>query len=480
MKNILLLGSGFVAKPALDYLLKREDYFVTIVSLFQNELDSITKGHDTSKFKTIQLDVMNKLNELEEYFPKSDCVISLIPATLHSTVAKLCIKHKTHLVTASYISDDMKALSEEAKEAGVLLLNELGLDPGIDHMSSMKIIDHAKENGGKVTSFVSWCGALPSTECADNPFGYKFSWSPRGVLSSATLSANFLWEGHNEEVPANIKWAVLQPIVVEDSNGVKMEFDGVPNRNSFPYIEQYNLNAKDVTTMFRGTLRWKGGFGIMIRALVAVGLFSTEVDARLAVEGGISWRNYLVQLLGCNDNDSDLLYCVESTIKEYFEKLKTERDGLQFHFPIIPRDIEKDVQHAVEGFKWLGLLSADEKVVNKNTPIDSLCALLEKKLSYKAGERDVVVLEHNFVVQYADRTEKEVSSLICYGIPNGSSATSLTVGVPVGIATELIADGKTTTRGVVGPVTPEFYLPILEKLKSENIEMIETKQEIKK
>ncbi|KAF2071483.1 hypothetical protein CYY_007199 [Polysphondylium violaceum] len=477
MKQVLLLGSGFVAKPAIDHLLTQGDIHITIVSLFQNELDGIVSSFGSKNLTTVQLDIANKMEEIEKFLPNVQVCISLIPATLHASVAKLCIKHKVNFLSASYISPDIAELDKEAKEAGVLLLNELGLDPGIDHMSAMKIIDSAKQNNGKITSFISWCGALPSLECSDNPFGYKFSWSPRGVLASSLLPAIFLWDQHIDQVPAELKFAALQPIVIEHE-GQKYEFEGIPNRDSLSYINNYSLNKDDLTTMFRGTLRWKG-FGIMVRALAAIGLFNASQDAKLAT-ADLFWRSYLVSSLGCNDNDDDLLYCLKSTITDAFkaqEKLVAESN---YHFPIIPRDTDKDVEYAINGLKWLGIVANDEKVVNRGTPIDSLCALLEKKLSYQKDERDIVVLTHQFVVEYPaeNKKEQETSSLVCFGIKGGSSATSLTVGYPVGIAADLVLQGCFKTTGVVGPVTPEFYNPLLELLKQEKIEMVETKKSL--
>jgi len=474
MKQVLLLGSGFVAKPAIDHLVSQGDIHLTIVSLFQHELDSIASSFDSKLITTVQLDIGNKLDEIEKFLPNVQVCISLIPATLHVAVAKLCIKHKVHFVSASYTCPEMAALDKEAKDAGVLLLNELGLDPGIDHMSAMKIIDSAKQHNGKITSFISWCGALPSMECSNNPFGYKFSWSPRGVLSSSLLPAIFLWDKHVDEVPADLKFAALQPIVVE-YEGQKLEFEGIPNRDSISYIQNYSLNKNDLTTMFRGTLRWKG-FGIMVRALAAIGLFNTNPDARLATPD-LTWRNYLVATLGCNDNDDDLQYCLKSTIEDVFKAHEKRVAESNYHFPIIPRDTQKDVEYAIDGLKWLGVTSNDEKIVNKGTPIDSLCVLLEKKLSYQKDERDIVVLQHQFIVEYPaeSKKEQEISSLICFGIKGGSTATSLTVGYPVGIAVDLLLQGVFKTTGAVGPVTPEFYIPILQGLEQQKIEMVETK-----
>ncbi|EGG20102.1 saccharopine dehydrogenase [Cavenderia fasciculata] len=479
--TLLDKGSGFVAKPAVDYLLKRDDVHITVLSLFKNELERISKQYPASKITTVELDILNNIEELNTHIPKSQVVISLLPATFHVQIAKMCIEHKVHYVTASYISPEMRELDGTAKEAGVLLLNELGLDPGIDHMSAMKIIDSAKEHKGKVTSFVSWCGALPEKECSNNPFGYKFSWSPRGVLSSAALDATFLWDKITNNVPSQTKFSVMQPVDVTSPSGEILKFEGVANRDSFPYIKEYHLVEKDIETMFRGTLRWDG-FSVMVRALRAIGLFSTENDARIA--SCSSWRAYLVQLLGCNDNDSDLLYCLEQTIREYFVKNQADVESHpEYKFPVIKRDIDADVKQAVEGIRWLDMLEAspaDEtsKLINKLTPIDSVCALLEKKLAYKDGERDLVVLQHELVVVYPEqdnRSEKEYSQLICYGQKNGSSATSLTVGLPVGIATELILDNEVKALGCIGPVTPEFYNPILERLQKEGIQMTEYK-----
>eukprot|EP01133_Synstelium_polycarpum_P017103 gene17103-20372_t len=361
----------------------------------------------------------------------------------------------------------MRALDDEAKAAGVLLLNELGLDPGIDHMSSMKIIDAAKAANGKITKFVSWCGALPAKECAGNPFGYKFSWSPRGVLSSASLNATFLWEKQTAMVPAHVKFAVMQPIEIKTREGETLVFEGVANRDSFPYIAAYGMSKDEVTTMLRGTLRWPG-FAIMVRALAALGLFADQPDARLTATPPPAWHTVIANLLGCNDNTSDLSYCVESAIRDLFTKQVKEAAASNFTFPIVQSDIDANVKEALAGIEWLGLLG-DDAIIPKATPIDTLCALLERRLSYAAGERDIVVMQHEFVIEYSDRKEREISQLICYGQPSGSTATSLTVGIPVGIAVELIIDETVSATGVLGPVTPEFYLPILDRLKSEEM-----------
>eukprot|EP01112_Ceratiomyxa_fruticulosa_P015650 TRINITY_DN4631_c0_g2_i1.p1 TRINITY_DN4631_c0_g2~~TRINITY_DN4631_c0_g2_i1.p1 ORF type:complete len:494 (-),score=114.09 TRINITY_DN4631_c0_g2_i1:78-1559(-) len=483
--KILLLGSGMVVQPVVDYLLRdgvNSKNDLTIVSLFLREAETAAQGHPPSHTHTIELDVAKNDEKLSSLVSNSDIVISLLPNTMHSLVAKHCITHKKNLLTASYINPAMKEFDAPAKEAGLIFLNELGLDPGIDHMSAMSIIDSAKERGGKITGFVSWCGALPAPDCNENPLRYKFSWSPRGVLSSASLPSTFLYNNEMVSLTSVMKWALAQHVPIDHVNHSKhiehFDFEGVGNRDSVSYIDTLQLNKEDVKTMLRGTLRWPG-FGVMVRAFMALGLFKTDVlDILREGSEPLNWNNFMKVFLGgqTTDNEDWLFEKASFLINEDFShKIEAAK------FPSVKRNPKEDVEHALNGLKWLGILGAGESVVKRETPIDCLCALLEKKLSYLPGERDIVVMQHEFTVEYPSHKEKIYSTLVVFGdndqsVISGawhkSTGTAKTVGIPVAIAAELVLSGKVPQRGVVAPIFKEIYLPILDTLKKYGIELI--------
>ena len=249
MKKTLVLGAGMVSRPLVRYLLDQPEYHVTMASRTVSKAEKIINGHDRGK--SVSLNV-NDDALLEKLVAESDVTVSLLPYEYHVKVAKLCIKHKKHLVTTSYVSESMQKLDNEAKKAGVLLLNECGLDPGIDHMSAMRIIHGVEENGGKIIIFRSTTGALPAPEANNNPFGYKFSWSPRGVLLASRNAAKWLEDGKEISIPGE---KLFENYTLQDVPGVGT-FENYPNRNSLPYKDIYGL--KDAKTVYRGTFRMTG------------------------------------------------------------------------------------------------------------------------------------------------------------------------------------------------------------------------------
>ena len=247
MKKVLLLGAGLVTRPLVRYLLGQDNIELIIASRTVSKADALLQNHPNGK--SYALNVKSEESKLEKFVEESDVIISLLPWIYHLKVAKLCLKHSKHLVTTSYVSDAMKELNAEANEKGLLFLNEIGLDPGIDHMSAMKIIQNVKDKGGKIISFESVCGGLPAPEDNDNPFGYKFSWSPRGVILAGRNNAHYLKDGSEVKLEGKNLFTNYWSKSVEGLG----EMEVYPNRDSMIYQELYSL--WDSKTIFRGTFR---------------------------------------------------------------------------------------------------------------------------------------------------------------------------------------------------------------------------------
>ncbi|HEX32307.1 MAG TPA: saccharopine dehydrogenase, partial [Candidatus Acetothermia bacterium] len=373
---------------------------------------------------------------LENLIAQADLSISLLPYVYHPLVAKLCVKHKKQMVTASYVKDEMRALDEDAKRAGVILLNEIGVDPGIDHMSAMKVIDHIRNNGGELVSFSSYCGGLPAPDANDNPFGYKFSWSPRGVVLAGKNPARFLKDGEIVDIPGEELFANHWPVEIEGFGTL----EGYPNRDSLPYIDTYGIHG--VKTMFRGTLRYPG-WCETLKKISEIGLLDeTERDDL----EGLSLAQVTAKLIG---SSGDLKADVAAHL---------QIDAGSF---------------VISNLEWLGLFSDDPIPAGAKSPLDVLAGRMLEKMQYAPGERDMLIMQHEFVAKYPDRTEKTTSTMIDYGIPNGDTSMSRTVGLPAAIATRLILEGKIALTGVQVPVMPEIYEPVLAELESMGIKFTE-------
>ena len=465
-RNVLVLGSGFVAAPLVDYLLRDGKTEITIASNSIQEVSRLSRNREN--VETVLLDISN-LDQLGKLISECDIVVSLVPASMHVTIAQECIKWKKNMVTASYISTAMKSLDERffyltsrAKDAGITILNEIGLDPGIDHLTAMKFFDNIPKNS-TISSFVSWCGGLPAPECSDNPLGYKFSWSPRGVLLAGLNTAIYKKNNQIVKIPGThlLKSSVDVPIYTG------MSLQGLANRDSLSYIELYKLND-NIETMFRGTLRYKGYCELMA-AFHDLGLFSTQQDESLSK--GISWPILIMSLLNVK-SESECLGAIKQKL-EFIAKSTRQPD--------IEWDITNDFSNRVfEAMKWLGLFNHDNNVCISNgascTVLDAFCSLLQTRLVYEKGERDMVCMHHEFKLKFDDgKKETHTSTLVVYGDPNGYSAMAKTVGLPAAIAVEMILDGKIKQVGVIAPMDKEIYEPILEKLEKEGIVFVEKK-----
>jgi saccharopine dehydrogenase (NADP+, L-glutamate forming) len=439
MKTVLVLGAGLVTRPLVRYLLESGDTNVTVASRTVSKAEALIGSH--SRGKALAFDIESKPSALRQLIAASDVVISLLPYTYHVQVAKVCIENKTNMVTTSYVSPAMRALDSQAKEAGVIVLNEIGVDPGIDHMSAMKIIHSVQETGGEIVSFRSWCGGLPAPEANTNPLGYKFSWSPRGVLLAGRNPAHYLEDGQEITITGENLFEHYWPVEVPGLQNL----EGYPNRDAVPYADVYGIQS--AKTVFRGTLR-NHGWCATLKSLVDLGMLDLEVKDW----SGLTYSSLLARLVGYGGQD------IRAGVREFL--------GLeQGSFILV-------------NLEWLGLLSDAPLPIAIGAPIDILTACMLAKMQYGENERDMLIMQHEFIATYPDRIEEITSTMIDFGVPGGDSSMSRTVGLPAAIATRLILDGAITRKGVAVPVTPDIYKPVLAELEQLGIRLEETSRRV--
>ncbi|XP_054290330.1 alpha-aminoadipic semialdehyde synthase, mitochondrial-like isoform X1 [Macrosteles quadrilineatus] len=445
-KKILVLGAGRVSSPLVKYLNRDENVHITLGSSVQDEVSTLANQFE--RVEPVLVDVVRRPDHVGELVQSAGLVVSLLPFQLHHLVAEACITHHTHMVTASYCTLEMMRLHEKAVEAGVTVVNEVGLDPGIDHLLAMECIDEVHQAGGKVESYVSYCGGLPAPEHSNNPLRYKFSWSPRGVLLNVLGNAKYLENSKVVEVAAGGE--LLQ-------SGKDLEFlpgfalEGYPNRDSLRYSQLYGV-AAECHTMFRGTLRYRGFLKTM-EALKHLGLIDLTAHPALHPDGpSITWRELMCTLLGLSHADI------------FYENLKgkvSERVG----------------EAQLRAVEQLGVLD-DVPVVKCGNPLDSLSHYLSGRLSLGEHERDVVILRHVLEITWSGgQRERRDISMVEYGDGRGTTAMARTVGLPAAIAAKMVLDGEIQEQGMVYPLAPHIYRPMLSRLKAEGIvttTMIET------
>ena len=440
MKKILILGAGLVAKPLVRYLLDKPEFQVEIATRTISKAEKLIDGHPRGTAKTLNL---KDQDGLKKEVAGADLVISMVPYAFHPTVARFCIEHRKHMVTTSYVSEAMKKLDEPAKEAGIVILNEIGLDPGIDHMEAMRIIHEVEEKKGRIDGFTSYCGGLPAPEANTNPFGYKFSWSPIGVLLAGKNSAHYLMDAKEMIIPSQSLFDDYRSIPIEGLD----DFEGYPNRDSMPYIQLYGIGS--TRTMLRGTLRNKG-WCLTMKKVADLGL----IDQDEKDWSGMTYGDLTGRLAGARSGQD--VKTVVST-----------RLGIAPGSDVIRR------------FDWLGLFSDKPLPSPSGSALDMLAALMLDKLQYEKGERDMIILQHKFIAGYPHGGKEEiVSTLVDFGIPGGDSSMARTVGLPAAIGTRLILEGKIRETGIQIPVKPEVYIPVLEELKGLGIAFKETRREL--
>jgi len=437
MKKVLVLGAGLVAKPLVRYLLDR-GFYVTMASRTVSKAEKMIDRHPNGQAFTLN---MNDEEQLDSLIRDSDLSVSLVPFSYHPVVAKLCIKHNKHMVTASYVSESMQQLDEDARAAGVTVLNEIGVDPGIDHMSAMRIIDDVRKRNGQIKAFKSYCGGLPAPEANDNPFGYKFSWAPRGVLLAGRNSARYLLDGRMVEVPSNRLFRDMHVLQIPGQG----DYEAYPNRDSIGYLDIYGLQG--IQTLFRGTLRNMGWCDCLFN-YGKLGLLSLdEVEVK-----GKTYAQFMREWIGAGP-DEDLRAATA-------RKLDIPRDSLP-----------------AWNLHWLGMFSDKKFDVERLSPLDAMGELMFEKLAFRPDERDMILLFHDFRAEFPDgKRERIISQLVDFGIPGGDSSMSRTVSLPAAIAVRLILEGQIKTPGVLRPVAPDIYNPVLDELEALKIACRETSE----
>jgi saccharopine dehydrogenase (NADP+, L-glutamate forming) len=433
MKKILILGAGLVAKPMVEYLLDK-GFTILIASPMKERADEMIGGNPLGSSLDWSMDDQERLDNLVAEY---DLTVSLLPYKYHVDVARICLKHKKHLVTTSYVQPLMMALHEAAREAGVLFLNELGLDPGLDHMTAMKIIDLVHLEGGKVEGFYSLCGALPAPEAADNPLGYKFTWSPKGVILASCNSALYLKKG--------------KETYIDETNLFKDRFSytfpGIgdlevyPNRDSISYTDIYGIS--ETKTIYRGTFRYKG-WCETLDAMKSIRM----LENKTADYESMSFADFLAERAGIG------------------------KDNLKKNLSLKLRISQTSA--AMRSLDFLGFFDEEKIRCRETTPFEITSDRMINRMMLKENERDVVLLQHIILATYPNGTKEVIrSSMADFGSPSTNTAISRTVALPAAIAARLILENKIMLSGVYRPVVPQIYIPVLNELKSLGIEMNE-------
>ncbi len=439
MKKILVIGAGRSAVTLIKYLLDhsmQNNWHVTVAD-FSEDLARKSVGEHING-KAILFNVMDDNQRIFE-ISNTDIVISMLPASMHFMVANDCVRLKKDLVTASYISKEIAGLDESAKKAGVLLLNEIGLDPGIDHMSAMSVIDGVKEKGGKITSFKSFCGGLVHPDYDNNPWNYKFTWNPRNVVLAGQGTAQYIKNQKRKYLPYNKLFERTDILNILEAG----KFEGYANRDSLIYRDVYGIN--DIQTLYRGTLRRKG-YAQAWNVFVQLGI--TDDSYNIDNSEFISNREFTDMFLPHYDDLS-----VEEKVCRQF-------------------DLTLDSE-IFQKLLWLGLFDDTTIGIKNASPAQFLQAILEQKWALDKGDKDMIVMQHQFEFILHNKEQKLNSSLLVYGDDPTYTAMAKTVGLPVAIATKLILSKKIKSKGVRIPISKDIYMPILKELSENGINFIE-------
>lgn len=435
MKKVLILGAGMVVKPMVSYLLER-NFQVTVASRTKSKADKMIGNHPNGTALEWTVDDEATLDKMIE---EHDLAVSLLPYAYHPMVARKCIAHNKNMVTTSYVKPEMKALDKEARDAGIIILNEIGVDPGIDHMSAMRVIDHIHDKGGEVEEFYSVTGALVAPDTADdNPFRYKFSWSPKGVVMAGNNDAKYLMKGKVTDVPTK---DLFKDIITVDFPEVG-KLDIYPNRDSMPYIDLYSI--PEAKTMYRGTFRHPG-WCESIDAMKEIGLIGYDKFDMT----GMSYADMVAKLIGADDSAK-----IEQKVAGYLNKDSNA--------------------HALKAIEWLGLFSNEKMNRGEDSPFEVTSDLMIDKMMITEEEKDMIAMQHTFVAKYdEDKREVVKSSMLAFGSLATDTAVARTVALPAAIAVDMILNGKIDLSGVHIPVRKEIYNPVLDELENLGIKLNE-------
>jgi saccharopine dehydrogenase-like NADP-dependent oxidoreductase len=440
MKKILVIGAGLSTVVLIDYLLEnaeKHDWHITVGDI--SEEFALKKVNGNSRGSAVVFDINDDF-ESWNTIAQHDVVISMLPAQFHHLVAVKCIGLRKPMLTASYVTDEIRELDEKARQVGVPILMELGVDPGIDHMSALNIIHRIEREGGKLTSFYSFTGGLVAPESDNNPWNYKFTWNPRNVVLAGQGVSQFIQNGRYKYIPYHrvfdriVKRKILQ-------HG---EFEIYANRDSLRYREIYGF--KDLPTLFRGTIR-KPGFAKAWNVFVQLGM--TDDSYIIEDSENMTYRQFINAFLRYEPNVP-----VEIKLQEYCQNASD---------PVV-----------FEKLKWLGIFDDRKIGLTKATPAQILQKLLEEKWKMDPDDKDMIIMQHEFKYTNSDGEDKMIVSAMAYiGENQEKTAMASTVGLPLGITTKLLLTGKINLTGVNLPVLEQIYKPVLNELKDYGIDFVE-------
>lgn len=442
MNTILIVGAGLSSTSLIEYLLKHAEenqWQVRLADMSLELAESKIKGHTYGV--AFSFDVSDKEERALEV-SKANLVISMLPPTMHTMLARECVKQSKHFLSPSYVSSEMQILDKKAKSKGVLLMNELGVDPGIDHMSAMKIIDEIKARGGELLSFKSYCGGLLSPSSSTNIWQYKFTWNPRNVVTAGQGVATYKDNGQYKYLPYQQLFA--HPL--ETSMPKYGDFEVYPNRDSLSYRSLYDI--ENIPSILRGTMR-RSGFCQ-------------------------AWNAFV--LLGCTDESYLMRDSENLTYREYIESFLPydERSVEERFADCIAVSIDDPI---MEKFKWLDLFSDKKTGIKEGTPALILQKILEEKWTLKPDDKDLLVMQHQFVYKQDGQQKKIISSMSYEGIDQEHTAMAYTVGLPMAIVAKLILQSKIDLTGVQIPVAPQVYEPVLKELETLGVYFTEQEED---
>lgn len=443
-KHIFVIGAGRSATDLIDYLLAQataNDWYVTVGDMSLALASEKINGH--ARGKAIYFDGGNA-DMREEYIAHADIVVSLLPPPMHPAIAKVCLQYEKHLVTASYISAEMASFDAEAKAKGLIFLNELGADPGIDHLNVMRGLDKLKADGAKILELRSFCGSLIAPESNDNPWGYKFTWSPMNVILAGQGAASFLKDGKRKLIPYNRLFTTTDTVNVEGFGS----FEAYLNRDSYSYIQTYHLEG--VQTLLRGTLR-QAGYCEAWNAFIRLGM--TANDYKIADTEQLTYKEWTESYLAPQVGES-----IENALARFLET-----------------SVDSDLMKRLLS---TGILSA-EKITRKNaTPAEILYDLLMSRWVFRENDKDMLVMADKIVYEKNGKCYEKTATMAVIGRDHEHTAISQTVGLPAAMGVKLILQGKINHTGVLMPIYPEIYSPILTELAEYGISFSETTIEL--
>lgn len=442
MKNILIIGAGRSSSALIKYVLdsaQKNGWFVTVADADRDL--AIEKVGEHPLGRGTWLDVM-KVNDRRELIERAHIVVSLLPAHLHLEVAQDCIRLKKHLITASYVSKEMYRLGDEARDRELIFMGEMGLDPGIDHMSAKQTIDNIKKKGGKLKAFRSYTGGLIAPESDDNPWHYKFTWNPRNVVLAGQGTAQYLEDRKYKYIPYN---RLFKGYRVVDIPGMG-EFEVYANRDSLLYRDIYGLS--NIPNILRGTIRYRG-FCDAWNALIKIGL--TDGSYPILESTDLTYHALMEAYLGPHDGKT-------GSVKERMANFLGEEVGS----PVMQK------------LEWLGLFSKRRIGMDQATPALILENLLLEKWKLKETDKDMIIMQHEFEYEIDGKDKLLTSTLVLKGNGQEDTAMAKLVGIPMGIFVKLVMQGKINSKGVNIPVMKEVYDPVLEELKEFGVVFEET------